>query len=168
MSQKEKVKKFWLLLLGIYLLSVAIGGLLTSFPAAIGKMFVPILLGAGLLKWASSQKSVRNIYIVIIGIIVVFLFQDYNEVRQEALSEISYGCEHNNAEVNATTTSTQQKLDYCGCMAHELVDFLVLRSIESRFSRSDSDVTAETISSDIGMQSKMASSQVICSSKISG
>jgi hypothetical protein len=168
MSEQPKVKKFWGLLLGLYIVAMLLGGVLTDFPSAVGKMLVPFLVGVGLLRWASSDKSVRNIYICVALLFVYFLFQDYNESRSDVVSEMSYGCVNNNASVDSTATSEQQEKEYCGCMAEELADFMMLRAAQERFSSDDGVLTADDFSKDVGMKARMASAQQICSAQVAG
>lgn len=168
MSEQTPVRKFWGLLVGLYVMSVILGGVLTEFPFAAGKMFVPILIGAGFLRWASSSKSVRNIYIGIVLLLLYFLFQDYTESRHQAVSDISYGCVNNNASVDSTATSEQQEKEYCGCMAQELANFMMWRAIQERFSSGDGVLTADEFAKDIGMKARMASAQQVCSARITG
>jgi hypothetical protein len=168
MSEQLKIGKSWRVLVTAYIVAVILGGVLTSFPFAAGKMLVPVLIGAGLLRWASSSRAVRNIYIGIVLVLSLFIFQDYSESRSQVASDISYGCINNNASVDTMATSEQQKAEYCGCMAEELANFTMMRALQERFSSGDGVLTADEFAKDIGMRAKMASAQQICSARVSG
>lgn len=168
MSEQPKVKKFWGLLLGLYIVAVFLGVVLIELPFVAGNMLVPVLIGAGLLRWASSDRSVRNIYIGVVLLLVYFLFQVYSESRSDAVAQFAYGCVNKNESVDSTVTSDQQEAEYCGCMAEELADFMMLRAVQERVSLDDGILTPDEFSKDVGMKARMASAQQICSTQVAG
>ena len=168
MSDRSNVKKYWILLLGLYIVSTFFVGVLNSFSGAAGEMLVPIAVGAGLLRWASSAIAVRNIYITISLLLIYFIFNDYNQTRNQIVSDASYGCENNNKAVDSSVSSDKQKLEYCGCMAEELANLILLRTVQHRILLADYVLKSEDFAKDLEMKISMVSAQKICSARVSG